>query len=137
MSGYCAIGITSSDTSPAIVVTSAMTIASRGRSTKMAENIDLALIQARRGRACPYRHAGPQRLDAFDNDLLAAGQTVGDDHPLAVRPARLDPADRDLAVLDNEDVNALLIGDQGSLRHHDLFLRRPGFEIDRHQLSVD
>src|SRR3954453_13419748 len=46
MSGYCAIGITRRETSPAIVVTSAMTIASRGRSTKMAENIDLSRAPA-------------------------------------------------------------------------------------------
>src|SRR3954468_19712142 len=137
MSGYCAIGITSSDTSPAIVVISAMTTASRGRSTKMADNIELAPAQACRSRACCYRHSGPQRLNAVDNNLLAAGQTFGDNHSLTVCPARLDPADRDLAVLDDEDVDALLIGDQGGLRHHDLFLRGPGLEIHRHQLTVD
>src|SRR4051794_9194443 len=110
MSGYCEIGITRSETSPAIVVTSAMTIASRGRSTKIAENIDLALIQIWQCRGCLDRHTGPQRLNAFDNDLLAARQTFGDNDPLAVCPARLDPTDRDLAVLDNKNVDALLIG---------------------------
>jgi len=40
MSGYCASGITNSDRRPAIVVTSAMTMASRGLSTKIADNID-------------------------------------------------------------------------------------------------
>src|SRR4051794_16217307 len=114
-----------------------MTIASRGRSTKMAENIDLALIQVWRSRACLYRHTGPQRLDAFDNDLLAARQTFGDNHPLTVCPARLDPTDRDLAALDDKDVDALLIGNQSGLWHDDLFLRRPGLEIDRHQLTID
>ena len=39
MSGYCAIGITNSDSSPAIVMTIAITVASRGRSMKMAENM--------------------------------------------------------------------------------------------------
>src|SRR5215213_5189527 len=114
-----------------------MTIASRGRSTKMAENIDLALIQVGRGRVCLYRHTGPQRLHAFDDDLLAAGQPFGDNHSLPVWPARLDPADRDLAVIDDEDVDALLVGDQGGLRHHDLLLPGPSLEIDRYQLAVD
>src|SRR5690348_7265664 len=39
ISGYCATGITTSDSSPAMVVTMAMTVASRGRSMKIAENM--------------------------------------------------------------------------------------------------
>src|SRR5258707_7322088 len=39
ISGYCAIGIDTSASAPAIVVTIAMTIASRGRSTKTDDNI--------------------------------------------------------------------------------------------------
>src|SRR4051794_28738853 len=137
MSGYCAIGITRRETSPAIVVTSAITIASRGRSTKMAENIDLALIQIWHSRVCLDRHTGPQRLNAVDNDLLAARQTFGDNYPLAICSARFDPTDHDLAVLDNKDVDALLIGNQSGLWHDDLFLRCPGLESDRYQLTVD
>src|SRR3954447_21997931 len=73
MSGYCASGITNSDTRPAIVVTRAMTIASRGRATKIAENIDLAPGQ-RWGRWVGFHlHAGPDRLESFDDDLFAAG----------------------------------------------------------------
>ena len=39
MSGYCATGIARNANAPAIVVTTAMTIARRGRSTKIADNI--------------------------------------------------------------------------------------------------
>ena len=52
ISGYCAIGITSRDSNPAIVVTMAMTVARRGRSINMAENmIQLALGGAGAGLA--------------------------------------------------------------------------------------
>src|SRR5690348_17219687 len=42
MSGYCAIGITKRERMPAIVVTIAMTAASRGRATKTLEIIGSA-----------------------------------------------------------------------------------------------
>src|ERR1700704_1492646 len=73
MSGYCASGITNSDTKPAIVVIRAMTIASRGRSTKMAENIDLAPGQGWRRWVGFHLHTRPDRLQTFDDDLFAAG----------------------------------------------------------------
>ena len=80
---------------------------------------------------------GRSDLHAFDDDLLAAGQTFGDNHVFAVCPARLDPADRDLAVLDDKDVDALLVGDQGRPAAPRPAPRGPGLEIDRHQLAVD
>jgi hypothetical protein len=68
MSGYCASGIVQSVSMPAIVVTMAMTMASRGRSTKMA---------ARHLRAGALRQQllGPLQLhDGQDLRRLAALQ---------------------------------------------------------------
>src|SRR5258705_8341050 len=79
MSGYCASGITNSDSRPAIVVTRAMTMASRGLSTKIADSIDSTLFETRRYRVCLHGHSGPDRLQAFDDDLLAARQAFGHD----------------------------------------------------------
>lgn len=58
MFGYCAIGMANSASAPAIVVTIAMTMARRGRSTKMADN----MFQLP---ACPDLDA-IDRLDAPD-----------------------------------------------------------------------
>ena len=85
--GYCAIGIASSDTRPAIVVTIAMTIASRGRSTKMADNTAQPATRGLGGRS---RHDGarPQALRPLDDDHLAAGQPfqTTTEPPSAARP---------------------------------------------------
>ena len=60
-------GSTSSDSKPAIVVTMAMTIASRGRSTKMAENIASAPACRRTTGLARTAHAGPHALQSFDD----------------------------------------------------------------------
>ena len=76
-------------------------------------------------------------MQPFHDDLLAAGQT-GFDHD--VRPALaagLHSLDDRLAVLDDENIDALLIGDQRGLWNHDLFLRRAALDVDPHQLAVD
>src|SRR5580765_3050565 len=109
MLGYCASGMINSDSRPAIVVTSAMTMASRGRSTKIAENIDLASVQGWRRRAGLYCHPRSQCLKPLDDELLAAGQAPGDDDVGTAGAAGGDPSDGHLAVLDNEDVDTLLI----------------------------
>lgn len=47
MSGYCATGMATNEIAPAMVVTIAMTIASRGRSTKIADSMaQLRLVEA-------------------------------------------------------------------------------------------
>src|SRR4051794_8055436 len=73
MSGYCAIGMTNSESSPAIVATMAMTVASRGRSMKIAENIAPSALARWRWRrsgedGCP----GTQAFHTLHNHLLAA-----------------------------------------------------------------
>src|SRR5215831_13238006 len=73
MSGYCAIGIEYSASAPAIVVTMAMTMASRGRSTKTEESIELTSDRLRH-RACAHRCSGTDSLQPVHDDLLAAGQ---------------------------------------------------------------
>ena len=80
---------------------------------------------------------GRTRLQALDDDLLAAGQALLDDDVGAALGAELDALDDRLAVLDDEDIDALLVGDQRRLRHHDLLLRRAALDGDAHQLAVD
>src|SRR6516164_2702868 len=79
ISGYCASGMTNSDTSPAIVVIKAMTMANRGRSTKIADSIGSASVECGRNRRRPNRHSGSQRFEALNNDKLVARQALGDD----------------------------------------------------------
>src|SRR3984893_185433 len=137
ISGYCAIGIENSATAPAMVVTMAMTIASRGRSTNMAESIGLAPCQSCRQRVRPYRHAGPDALQSLHDDLLAPGEALIDDDAGPTFTARLDALDRGLSVLDRKNVDAALIGDQGRLGHHHFFFWCAAFKPDPHQLPVD
>src|SRR5580692_10139384 len=121
MSGYCAIGIENSARKPAMVVTMAMTIASRGRSTKMAENIGSAPFERRHGARLDRRsRAHPQQ--SFDDDLLVPGQAFLNHGIRSALTSRLDPFHVGLAVLDHEDIDAFLIGDQGRLRDHDHLL---------------
>src|SRR5262249_24610217 len=46
------------------------------------------------------------------------------------------PADDSLVALDNEDVDALLIGDERTLRYHDLILRLASLDPNTHKLTV-
>src|SRR6516165_11363673 len=120
--------MTSSDTSPAIEMTKAMTMANRGRSTKIADNIGLAAVECGRYRCSPDGHSGSQRFEALDNDRLAARQALGDDYVFAAGAARLDSPDRHLPIFDDKHVYALLIGEQGGLGQHDLLLGLAGLE---------
>ena len=98
MSGYWATGIARYAKAPAIVVTIAMTIARRGRSTKIAENIASAPVGRRRQRRRLHRHVAAHSLDPLDDHLFAAGQALLHDDAGPARTGGLDPADRRLAV---------------------------------------
>src|SRR6516164_943592 len=98
ISGYCASGITNSDTKPAIEITKAMTIANRGRSTKIADSIGLVSAEGGRDWRSPHRHPGSQRFETLDHHQLVARQALGDDYVYAVGAARLDSSDRHLPI---------------------------------------
>src|SRR5215467_15746337 len=120
-----------------MVVTIAMTMARRGRSTKIAESIGLASFDHRRQRGGPYREARTDALQSLDDDQLAPGQSAFDNYVRATCACRLHAFDGGLAVLDDENVNAFLIGDQGGLGDDDLLLQRTAFKLDLHKLAVD
>src|SRR5689334_8396747 len=136
ISGYCAIGIEYSANAPAIVVTMAMTMASRGRSTKTEDSIELTSYRLRH-RACSHRHSGTDPLQAVHDDLLAAGQPSLNHDVRAVFGARLDALDDGLAILDDEHIDAALVGDERGLGDDDLLVGGAALEIDPHQLPVD
>src|SRR5215471_12122667 len=120
-----------------MVVTMAMTIASLGRSTKIADSIGSAPSNRLRYRAGADRYAGAHVLQSFDDDELAAGQPFIDDDVRPALGARLDAPDDGLAVVDHKHIDAALIGDQRGLRDDHSFLRLAAFEIDAHQLPID
>src|SRR6516225_9526828 len=122
--------MTSRDTSPAIVMTRAMTIANRGRSTKIADSIGSATVECGSYRCRSDCYSRPQRFEALDDDELVARQALRDDDIFAAGAAGLDTPDRHLPIFDDKHVNALLIGQQGSLRHHNLLLGLAGLESD-------
>src|SRR5215831_6540832 len=120
MSGYCAIGMAYSASMPAIVVTIAMTIARRGRSTKMAESIASASADCWLNRVRTHGCARAHARQTLDDDLLAAGE-AGVHHDAGTGVAsRLDAPDHRLAVLD-----------------HDFLFRRPGRHADIDELAID
>src|ERR1700687_2936863 len=119
-----------------MVVTTAMTIASRGRSTKMAENIGSAPFEHRH-RTSFDRRSGAHPLQSFDDDLLVPGEAFLDNGIRSALTARLDPFHHRLAVLDHEDIDAFLIRDQGRLRNYHHLLRGAAFERHAHELAVD
>src|ERR1700737_175241 len=137
MSGYCAIGSVESAGAPAIVVTIAMTMARRGRSTKIADSMASALIEGALNRCRPYRRTRAHALEPLHDPPLAARE-AGIDHDAGAGFATgLDAFDDRLAVLDDENVDAFLIGNQRSLRNHDFFFGGTGLGGDPHQLPVD
>src|SRR5262245_6128630 len=98
-----------SETNPAIAVTSAMTTASRGRSTKMDENIASAADRLL-GRHRRYSQPRPQALHAPRDDEFTTGQAVRDDDRSAHRlPHFHTPHDR-FFIFDNKHVDTLLVG---------------------------
>src|SRR5262249_52617840 len=99
----------------------AMTMASRGRSTKIADSMTSAMVEGalKRGRA--HRRARAYALQALNDDQLAAGEPLLHDRVGAGLAADFQAPDHRFPVLDHEDVNAFLVGDQCGLGHHDLF----------------
>src|SRR5271169_5739800 len=99
----------------------------------MAESIESAPAWQRGGL---YGNTGPQRLAPLDDDLVADGESLVDDDARSAGAGSLDPADRRLAAVDHEDIDALLVRDQRRLRNDDFFLRRPAFKRNAYQLAV-
>src|ERR1700722_16983405 len=135
MSGYWAKGIAYKATSPAIVVTIAMTIASRGRSTNTDENICSTRIGCCCHRACLDRLSRPNALEPFDNDLLAAFQPFDDDIRSALA-ARLYSLDHRFAVFNSKYVHACLVRDERGLRDGHPLLGLTRLDGNIHQLPV-
>src|SRR5215468_9982444 len=115
----------------------AMTSASLGRSTKIADSIGSAPSNRLRYRAGADRYARVHILQSVDDDELAAGQSFIDDDIRPALGAGLDTPDGGFAVVDHKHVDSALVGDQRRLRHHHSFLRLAALEIDAHQLPVD
>src|SRR6185295_16245097 len=99
------------------------TMASRGRSTKMADSMDSAPAECLRQRTCSDRHAWAHALQSFDDNLFATLQPFIDHDARADLATDLNSPNRGLAVVDHEDVDTFLIGDQGRLRNDHLFFR--------------
>src|ERR1700730_2245865 len=114
MSGYWANGIVKSESNPAMVVRIAMTIARRGRSTKMAESIG-SVPGKRLGRVRSHRYSRAQEGQPIDDNKLAAREAFIDHDTGAALNARLDALDDGFAFLDRKHVDAFLIGDERSL----------------------
>src|SRR6478752_7846863 len=137
ISGYCATGIAKSESRPAIVVTSAMTMARRGLSTKTEVNIGSAPAGRRGHGRGEDRRSRPEILQPLDDDLLVAGQTLFDDDIGTGLGADLNALHHGLAVLDREDIGALLIGDQRRLRNQHLLLALSSLDGESHKRAVD
>src|SRR6476619_7315497 len=137
ISGYCAIGIERRAKAPAIVVTTAMTIASLGRSTKTDDSTDKLRSTGRSYRGGAHRCAGPDALQALYDDQFSASKTGVDHNARAAFGSGLDPPYRRFPVRNNENVNTFLVGYQRRLRYYDLLLRSSDFNNDSHQLSID
>src|SRR5579859_7992252 len=108
----------------------AMTIASRGRSTKMADSMaSTPLVERRLKRSRTHRRAGAHGLESLYDDLLTAVEPGLQSDASAGSPCRLDPFHDRLAVFHDEHVDTLLVGNEGRLRHHDLLLHAATFQI--------
>src|ERR1700731_18283 len=113
MSGNWATGMRVSANRPAIVMIIAMTTASRGRSTKMAEIISLLsrrrrfcrrrLYRRRGSRAGRYRLPGTHALQPLADDKLALGEPVGHHGGGWGRLAELNAANLRLVLCINEN----------------------------------
>ena len=136
MSGNCATGIARRESSPAIAVTSAITIASRGRSTKIDENIALTTDRFFNWRGC-HRDSRPKTLHATDDDKFPARKAIGDNDRTSYHLPHFQTPDRRFPVLDDENVNTLLIRDQCGLWYDHTLLRFVTFHTDLNELSVD
>src|SRR5271166_3751781 len=134
MSGNCATGMRNSDRTPASVTRMAMTIASRGRSTKTAEIMPLSARRFRRGRCRGggtghHLDARPHPLEAFEHDHVALVQP-GHDHRCGWRRlAKLDATLLDtILAIDQIDIIALLVRQNGGARDAECFHRLNAFD---------
>src|SRR5439155_20733997 len=115
MSGNCATGMRNSDRTPASVIRTAMTIASRGRSTKTAEIMRLLSRRPgrggrRRGGAGYHLYAGSDPLDAVPDHHFAFAETRHDDRRRWCGLAEPDtPLLHLVLAVDDVDVLALLV----------------------------
>src|SRR4051812_39106832 len=101
---------------PANVMTIETTKASRGRSMKMSE---IMSASGRRQLGFLHHLAGPDFLDAVDDDVLALAQARGDDDVGILVISGLDAALLDLVlVVDHQEVRAGLVDLHRGLRHH-------------------
>src|ERR1700756_1182502 len=119
-----------------MVVTMATTIASRGRSTKMADNMGSASAQCG-GKRRSHFSTRTHKQQALDDDQLPTLKALVDHHTGIGLAARLHPLDRSFAILDGEQVDTLLVGNERGLRHHHFCFRLPVFDFDANELSVD
>src|SRR4051794_15496627 len=136
MSGYCATGIAMKARAPAIVVITAITIASRGRSTKIADSMGSAPVDRLGNGACAHGHPCAQTLQPLNDYELAAGEALVDDNARPAFASRLHSPDDSLAVVGDEDIDAFLIRDQSRLRNHDLVFGFVALQSDAHKLAV-
>src|SRR5579872_7022546 len=137
MSGYCAIGMTSSDSKPAIVVTIAMTVASLGRSMKIVENtLSTSGWWCRSGRS-KHGRASPQRLHPLHDHLIPRLEPVIDNCIRTGLATGLYTPYRCLAIFHNKYIDALLIGNESRLRNQHLLLRLVGLDECTNKLAVD
>src|SRR6516164_4610972 len=122
MSGNCASGIAEMAMRPASVMTMATTMAKRGRSMKMFENIARAVCSLMSGsvfRNHVGRHhlARTHFLDAVDDDAFTLLEPVRDFNVLAVIGTGGDAPLLDfLVVADDEHIVAGLVEQHGGLR---------------------
>src|SRR5262249_56551796 len=114
-----------------------VSVARRAWPRKMGGRTGPALLRAWGDRFGGDRHPGGDRLQAFDDRLLAARQPLRNDNVFAVGASGLEPPDRDLPAIDDKDIQALLIGDERRLWNQHSLLGLAAFEIDRHQLPID
>src|SRR4029077_12382709 len=129
-----AIGIEIRANAPAIVVTMAITIASRGRSTNTDDNTGQLRSACRSHRARSHRRAGSNTLQALNDYQFASCQARIDDDASTAGASGLDAPCRCLAVFHHEYIDAGLIRYQSGLGNYDSLLGVPGFDHDCHQL---
>src|SRR6478735_9129404 len=136
MSGNCATGIVSNASAPAMVMTNAITIARRGRSTKTAEIMGSCPPVWPRGPG-RYRLARTHPLQALDDHLVAQREPVDHRGYCGGRLPELDPALLGLVVrADREDIIALLVGQHGGARDRQHFDRLHAFQHHSNKFAV-
>ncbi len=119
-----------------MVVTSAMTMASLGRSTNTEDNMALTPACDWLNWRCPDLSPWANTLQPLDDHQLATRQPLVDDDVGAAFTTRLNPFNSGLVVFDDEDIDALLIGDQRALRDDDLLVWLAAFKGHADELAI-